>query len=234
MSTRYTLEWVWQPHSNPVTITSPDHAVFSQKGGNFTVEAKGKSPLVFSLKDGVPEGVAIDKSSGVMTVPAGLPEGNYVFTVVAKESEPPIAVNPLLIFDEYREDTSPPDEQVFTLIIDNTDAQVPTETSTPSETPELNRRLRLCLQLQHRHPQRNLPLSGQQHAPNHEKPPTTPQTSTADGTSHQTPPRVLRPLKWLSQYERLSRYEFTRWLEGDLSVRINASGGGILISRCMG
>ena len=235
MSTRYTLEWVWQPHSNPVTITSPDHAVFSQKGGNFTVEAKGKSPLVFSLKDGVPEGVAIDKSSGVMTVPAGLPEGNYVFTVVAKESEPPIAVNPLLIFDEYREDTSPPDEQVFTLIIDNSaDAQVPTETSTPSETTGTESETSVM-------PTTAAPTSTAKpttvgpttYAPTTtQKPPTTPQTSTADGTSSSNTTaspattQVAVPIIANASHG----YEFTKLVGGgDLSVPINASGGGIII-----
>ncbi len=115
-SQRVTVEWVWQPHPNPVKITSPDHTIVDTQGGTFFVTAEGYAPFKYILI-GAPPGVKIlwgqGLNDGMMTIPAGLSPGDYSFTIRAEENRG-IFINP--VEDPYEgNDPSPPDEQIFFL-----------------------------------------------------------------------------------------------------------------------
>lgn len=142
-SQRVTVEWVWQEHPNPVKITSADHTTATTAGGSFQVTATGYAPFDFTLT-GAPQGVVFEKSSlgintGLMTIPAGLAEGEYKFTIRASEDRTAViqSVNALNA-DRYEgNDPSPPDEQLFTLTVTKA-AQTPEPSQSPeaSQTPE--------------------------------------------------------------------------------------------------
>ncbi|NLV50678.1 MAG: hypothetical protein GXY20_08310 [Clostridiales bacterium] len=125
---RVTVEWVWQEHKNPVKITSAATVSKKALGGTFQVTADGYAPFAFSLT-GAPAGVVIDKDTGLITVPAGLPKNEYTFTIRAEENRPYMSRIDTYIKYEGN-DPSPPDEQAFTLKI--TELTVMPE---PSPTP---------------------------------------------------------------------------------------------------
>ena len=135
-----TAEWVWQAHKNPVKITSPDHGNYTTNGGQFLITASGYAPFLFTLEDapaGVKLGIGTDDKVS-MTIPAGLAEKEYQFTIRAEEdrSRTPSWLNTTaqlfnLVKNDYYEgnDPSPPDEQMFTLTITK-------GTNVPVEDPE--------------------------------------------------------------------------------------------------
>jgi hypothetical protein len=144
MAREITAEWVWQEHKNPVKITSADHYTATTDGGAFLVTATGYGPFLFSLKD-APQGVDFEIGTGekmMMTIPSGLEEGHYEFTIRAQEDRSGTTgfINPADMFNlaenDYYEgnDPSPPDHQVFTLTI--TKGAAVTEELEESETPE--------------------------------------------------------------------------------------------------
>jgi len=126
---RVTVEWVWQAHPNPVTVTSADHTTVNQQGGTFPVTASGFAPFRFTLA-GAPTGIQIGAASGQLQIPASMDPGDYTFTIQAEEDRSQ-AVKAPFINDPYQGHApSPPDEQVFTLTISNEPgATKPTETS---------------------------------------------------------------------------------------------------------
>lgn len=124
-SQRVTVKWVWQEHPNPVKITSANNTETTTAGGSFQVTATGFAPFAFSL-NGAPDGVAVNKSTGLIAIPAGLTENTYTFTIRAEEDRTTQAA--LFIYapgaaetippDPYQgNDPAPPDEQVFTLTV---------------------------------------------------------------------------------------------------------------------
>ncbi|MHB1483806.1 MAG: hypothetical protein ACYCYI_03995 [Saccharofermentanales bacterium] len=117
-SQRVTAQWVWQAYPDPVKITSPDNTEASTKGGSFQVTATGHAPFTYSLK-GAPSGIVIVPSTGLITIPAGMEEKTYSFTIQAKEDR--FANNILHIAgtaDPYEGNDPPqPAEQKFTLTV---------------------------------------------------------------------------------------------------------------------
>ena len=139
---RVTVEWVWQANPNPIHITSADHTAVTTAGGSFQVTAEGLAPFAFTLI-GAPQGVVMEKTLGVttglMTIPAGLPEGKYTFTIRAAEDRT-LALykgNPNLVYttDKYKgNDPPPPAEQLFTLTVtrgEEPESSRPPEPRTP-------------------------------------------------------------------------------------------------------
>lgn len=133
---RVTVEWVWQGHPNPVTITSADHTTVNQQGGIFQVTATGYKPFKFVLL-GAPSGVKIDKAGGQLLVPASLAPGDYVFTIRAEEDRSNLFLN-FKMADPYDgHDPSPPAEQVFTLTVSSEPGtRATTELTLPSATTQ--------------------------------------------------------------------------------------------------
>ena len=111
---RVTLEWVWQPHPNPVKITSPDNTTSTAgEASSFQVTANGFLPT-YSL-EGEPQRVWIDEKTGLLYIPNTLEPGDYTFTIHAKEG---MVLVPANIPDPKKgHDASPPDKQIFTLKI---------------------------------------------------------------------------------------------------------------------
>ncbi len=150
-----TAQWVWQAHKNPVKITSPDKGDYTTEGGQFLITASGYAPFLFTLKD-PPTGVELAMGTGdkvFMTIPSGMEEQVYTFTISAEENRNEALgmednqINLLGFGDQndYYEgnDPSPVDEQLFTLTITEgatvTEEQpeeivAPEETETPVET----------------------------------------------------------------------------------------------------
>lgn len=127
---RVTLEWVWQPHPNPVKITSPDNT--SSKAGeasSFQVTAEGFLPT-YSL-EGEPKRVWIDEKTGLLYIPNTLEPGSYTFTIYVKEDMVLVPVN--APDPKKGHDASPPDKQIFTLTVSSTTAE---PTVTPIQNPE--------------------------------------------------------------------------------------------------
>ncbi len=139
---RVTTEWVWQPHSNPVAIKSPDHKeISSQQEGSFQIVATGVEPLIYSIEN-APVELQIDNMSGLITIPSGIQPGNYVFKIRVEQSE---NISGLYLdkFEVYKEDTSPPAEQQFTLSVledialqDLTSATSAPDSATPDAAQE--------------------------------------------------------------------------------------------------
>ena len=131
---RIYAEWVWQPHSNPTTITSPNHFECTTAGATFPVVATGVAPLAYSLS-GAPAGVKLDKASGVLTILNTLAIGTYTFAITVKASTtqyPPGTVFTEGTYPDYREDGYPPVTQTFTLTVT---AATVTPAPTPIPTP---------------------------------------------------------------------------------------------------
>ena len=137
---RVAARWVWQKHPNPVTITSPDETTVSEGGASFTVTATGYAPFRFSL-DGAPADVTIDAAGGVLHIPEGLAPGSYAFTIQAEEDRTQALPVPAGQPDPYAgNDPSDPDEQAFTLIIEEGTAVTPTPDPGPEVlAPVINR-----------------------------------------------------------------------------------------------
>jgi hypothetical protein len=151
---RVYVEWVWQAHPNPVKITSVDHAGIDVSGGSFQVTATGYAPFAFSLTD-APAGVTIDRNSGLLNVADGTPAATYTFAVRAEENRDAYQVTlpDGTVIDQSKllgpyegNDPSPPDEQLFTLIVSEpltpptepTTAPTPTPTAAPRTRPNIN------------------------------------------------------------------------------------------------
>ncbi|MDW7657504.1 MAG: hypothetical protein SCM11_10070, partial [Bacillota bacterium] len=139
---RVYVEWVWQAHPNPVKITSVDHAGITASGGTFQVTADGYAPFAFSLTD-APEGVTIDRNTGLLAVVEGTPAETYTFTVRAEENRESyqMTLPDGTVVDQSKRlgpyegnDPSPPDEQLFTLIVSEPLAPPPTPEPTPEPT----------------------------------------------------------------------------------------------------
>ena len=136
-------EWVWQEHKNPVKITSSDNYNCTRDGGSFLVTASGYKPFLFSLEN-EPAGVRFKIGTGdkiSMTIPPGLQEGEYKFTIRAEEDRSRTHKDISELFNlaenDYYEgnDPSPPDEQLFTLTISKGLAVIEEEGVEP-ENPE--------------------------------------------------------------------------------------------------
>lgn len=127
---RVTLEWVWQPHPDPVKITSPDNTNSTAgEASSFQVTADGFLPT-FSL-EGEPKRVWIDEKTGLLYIPNTLEPGVYSFIIHAKEG---MVIVPVNAPDPKKgHDASPPDKQVFTLTVSSAASD---PTVTPSKTPE--------------------------------------------------------------------------------------------------
>ena len=73
------------------TITSADNtSVVNGTGGSFTVTSTGYPAVTYSLT-GEPEGVSIDPSTGLITIPGSVTAGVYEFTVTASNGVSPDA-----------------------------------------------------------------------------------------------------------------------------------------------
>lgn len=117
-SQRVTAQWVWQAHPDPVKITSPDNTEASTKGASFQVTATGYAPFAYSLK-GAPSGVVINPSTGLITIPAGMVEKAYSFSILAKEDRLNYNIHHIIgTADSYGgNDPAPQAEQIFTLTV---------------------------------------------------------------------------------------------------------------------
>ena len=136
-SQRVTVQWVWQAHPNPLRITSADHTAVTTGGGSFQVTAEGYAPFAYVLTD-APQGVSIGKNTGLITIPAGMAEGEYSFTIQVSEDRtmiPQLVGSP----DPYDgNDASPPAEQTFTLSVTGAAASEPEISSEAARTaPEI-------------------------------------------------------------------------------------------------
>lgn len=201
-SQRVTVEWVWQAHPNPVKITSADHTELSADGGSFQVTATGFVPFAFSLSD-APDGVTISKTTGLITIPAGMQEKSYTFTIRAAE-ERTFSLNTGLpgASDPYKgNDPSLPDEQLFTLTIKGGNA-----TPQPSQTPGP------ASSVSPEPPETPGPTTSVTPQPSRTPEPTASATPTATGTA---------PVISSARHG----YQFTQEAgSGDLRVAINATG----------
>ena len=133
-SQRITVEWVWQPHPDPIRITSPDQTqATAGEASSFQVTAEGFLPR-FSLQ-GEPERVWIDEKTGLLSIPQTLSPGVYTFAIHAEEES---VLTPLGLPDpKHGNDSSKPDDQVFTLtVIENPSLPSPSPTPEPSPTPD--------------------------------------------------------------------------------------------------
>lgn len=132
-SQRVTVQWVWQAHPNPLRITSDDHAAVTTAGGSFQVTAEGYDPFAYVLT-GAPQGVSIDKDTGLISIGAGMAEGEYPFTIRVSENRTMI-LQQIGMPDPYEgNDPSPPAEQTFTLSV--TEASV-SEPEVSSEAAQI-------------------------------------------------------------------------------------------------
>jgi hypothetical protein len=136
-SQRVTVQWVWQAHPNPLRITSADHTAVTTAGGSFQVTAEGYEPFAYVLT-GAPQGVSIGKNTGFITIPAGMAEGEYSFTIRVSEDRmliPQLVGSP----DPYDgNDASPPAEQTFTLTVTKAAVSEPEVSSEAAPTaPEI-------------------------------------------------------------------------------------------------
>ncbi len=117
---RVTVEWVWQPHPNPVRITSA--AVIKlpyERDGGFQVTANGYPPFTYSLKPApgqtqIPAGISIN-ASGRIAVRAFMAPGEYNFIVRVEER--PALIGPDGIDPKKGNALSEPCEQLVTLIL---------------------------------------------------------------------------------------------------------------------
>ncbi|MBN2557666.1 MAG: hypothetical protein JXB33_02800 [Clostridia bacterium] len=153
-SQRVTVEWVWQAHPNPMKIITKPVFQTTTGGGEFDVAAIGYAPYAFSL-DGAPEGVSIDRDTGIIKVAAGQAAGTYEFVVRAEENREAyqivfpngVSLDRSKIDGPYDgNDPSPPALQNFTLTVVQsavepkpspapTDSPAPDPTKTPAPEP---------------------------------------------------------------------------------------------------
>ena len=131
-SQRVTAEWVWQAHPNPVKITQMPMTEYDRTvrttGGTMQIQATGLFPAYYL--EGAPEGVTINKNTGLITVAPGIVPGNYPVTVVAVQEYR----GTMVTYTEYNQsgghleytvpdyiyyghDPVPPDKRDFTLMI---------------------------------------------------------------------------------------------------------------------
>jgi len=92
-SQRVTAEWIWGNHPDPVKFTDVPALKFTASGkknygaelptSGGTVQVKAEGLLPSYYLEGAPEGVKINKNTGLITVPAGLAPGDYKFKISA-------------------------------------------------------------------------------------------------------------------------------------------------------
>ena len=151
-----TVEWVWQAHPDPVTITSADSAALPAGGGTFRVTADGLYPEYGIVPGtGAPAGVSINKDTGLLAVSPSLSPGTYTFKISAVQNiraEIYAAQTQLYDFSNtaamygallqnpttgqlrelYGHDPAPACEQYFTLIIGGEPEPAPAPGTPPS------------------------------------------------------------------------------------------------------
>jgi len=136
LSTRVTVEWVWQAHPNPVVITSPDNVEITMDGDDFQITADGWFQA-YSVT-GAPEWLTVDRDTGIMTIPARMDLGLYRYTLSAVQDYRPIdgydyafdisgipedeLTQQIKAF--YGHDPMPPDEQPFSLLINKVKPEI--------------------------------------------------------------------------------------------------------------
>ncbi len=128
-----TLQWVWQAHPNPITITSAENTTATAGTETvFQVTASGFLPR-YSL-EGAPDRVWIDEKTGAMHITPTIEPGTYTFTVKAKEGTAVTAKN--APDPKKGNASSDPDTQAFTLtVLKNTSTTVPTTAAPSTEKP---------------------------------------------------------------------------------------------------
>ena len=151
-SQRVTVEWVWQGHPDPARFEYLPHddtgtTVYGDRltsaGGEIQINAVGLFPACYL--EGAPEGVTIDRDTGILTVAPGLAIGTYTFTIVTvqeyrgakvevidKGSVDPGGWKYYKVSDKdyYLHDPAPEDRQEFTLSI----GRAPPKIQPPEQT----------------------------------------------------------------------------------------------------